>query len=243
VAAGIGTVAVAVAAIWGTRHPLQLAVVGLAIFAAAALGGAFLIDAHRRSPDQVGRGVLSSIANSRRQYAGFLIHMGFVCLAVGVTGSSLGKRQQDFVIKEGETINWSGRSVRLARVHEREQSGKLIAEAELEISRAGHPLATLRPAQHFHLLQRQWTTEVAIHSTWSGDFYTILHSGEGGRSVRITLVENPLMRWLWLGGWIVGAGTVLRLWPARRRKAMTRILSPPRGKPGQRQDQRCRVAA
>ena len=58
----------------------------------------------------------------------------------------------------------------------------------------------LKPARHFHLLQNQWTTEVAIDSTWSGDFYTILHAGLGEGRVLVTLIENPMMRWLWLGG-------------------------------------------
>jgi cytochrome c-type biogenesis protein CcmF len=118
-----------------------------------------------------------------------------------------------------------------------------VAEAELEISRAEKRVATLRPAQHFHLLQGQWTTEVAVHSTWSGDLYTILHGGEGERSARLTLVENPLMRWLWLGGWIVGIGTVIRLWPARGRPAASRTLGLPQKVPSKRQQGRRPAAA
>jgi cytochrome c-type biogenesis protein CcmF len=164
--------------------------------------------------------------------------MGFVCIAVGVTGSSLGTHQQEFVVSEGETITWAGRSIRLAKIIQREESDKLIAEAELEIAQGSRHLATLRPAQHFHLLQRQWTTEVAIHSTWAGDFYTILHSGEGERGVRMTLVENPLMAWLWLGGWIVGAGTLIRLWPTGRRSATARTLRLPQDKHSETQSER-----
>ena len=84
-----------------------------------------------------------------------------------------------------------------------------------EVSRGGEPGYRLLPAQHLHRLQDQWTTEVAIHSTWSSDLYTILHNGEGRDAVRLTLVENPLMRWMWLGGWVIIAGTLIRLWPAR----------------------------
>jgi cytochrome c-type biogenesis protein CcmF len=237
-AAGIGVVGAGVAMLWGARHPLQLAIVALALLAAVALCGAVLIEARRRSPDRIWWGIWKSIANSRRQYAGFLMHMGFVCIAVGVTGSSVGTRQQEFVISEGETITWAGRTVRLAKISERAEPDKLVAEAELEIAQGGRHAATLRPAQHFHLLQRQWTTEVAIHSTWAGDFYTILHSGEGENNVRMTLVENPLMRWLWLGGWIVAAGTVIRLWPTRRRSAAARTLPIPHDKSSKKQSGR-----
>ena len=52
-------------------------------------------------------------------------------------------------------------------------------QAELEVTADGAAPYTLLPAQEYYFLQNQWSTEVAIHSTWSGDFYTILHSGEG----------------------------------------------------------------
>jgi hypothetical protein len=101
-------------------------------------------------------------------------------------------------------------------IHQRRGPDRLIGEAELEVCRDGQVLATLRPAQHFHLHGQQWTTEVAIHSSWSGDVYTILHNSDAQGSVRLTFVHNPLMRWLWLGGCLMGLGAAIRLWPARR---------------------------
>jgi cytochrome c biogenesis factor len=145
-----------------------------------------------------------------------LIHLGFVCLAVGVTGSSLGTHQQKVVMSEGQTLRWAGRRIRCARLIERELPDKLVAEAELEVSREGSPAVTLLPAQHLHRAQNQWTTEVAIDSTWRGDLYVILHGSEGDGRVRMTLIENPLVRWMWCGGWIAGAGILIGLWRARR---------------------------
>lgn len=96
-----------------------------------------------------------------------------------------------------------------------------MAEAELEISRGGGSPAIVRPAQHFHRLQEEWTTEVAIHATWGGDFYTILHRNASPGEASLTFVDNPLMRWMWFGGWVMGIGIVARLWPDRRRSAAT----------------------
>ena len=215
---GAGSTALAISLAFGIRHPIELAVHWLAFAAVIALVGALFVDARRRQLGGVLFGTLRALRDARRQYAGFLIHMGFVGLAVGVTGSSLGTREQEFVIREGETVQWAGRHIRLARLNQRQLPDKLVGEAELEISRDGRQIATLSPAQHFHLLQRDWTTEVAIHSTWAGDFYAILHSGEGQQSARMTFVENPMMRWLWFGGWVMGIGTLIRLWPAKRRR-------------------------
>jgi cytochrome c-type biogenesis protein CcmF len=143
-----------------------------------------------------------------------VIHVGFVLTAVGITGSSLGTQRGDVVIHPGETIEWSGRNVQFIELVQSEQPGIFIAEAHLRVT-DGDRSVTLRPAQHLHKLQNEWTTEVAIDSTWTGDLYTILHNGEPGDAIRLTLVDNPLIRLLWLGGVVMAVGAGAALWPAR----------------------------
>jgi cytochrome c biogenesis factor len=102
-------------------------------------------------------------------------------------------------------------------MHQKVLPDKLVSEAELHVTRGDQVVATLAPAQHFHLLQRVWTTEVAIHATWRGDLYTILHAGEVDGKFRLTFVDNPMIAWMWMGAWVMGCGAVLGLWPSLRR--------------------------
>ena len=204
----------------GVRSPLALAVATLAAAAAVALIGALILDLFPWFPN--------SSLRTKRQYAGWLIHLGFVCLAIGVTGSSLGTRRQDVVLAQGQTVEWAGRSLRCVRLIQRELPGKLIEEVRLEVSQRGAHVATLVPAQHLHLLQNEWTTEVAVHSTWDGDLYAILHGGAGEERVDLTLAEYPMMRWIWLGGWILGIGSLLGLWPSRGRPNQPSVVPPPK---------------
>ncbi len=201
----------------GVRHPLALAVTWLAACSVATHVAPLILETRQRNSDRPWLAVLGTLAASRRMYASFGIHLGVVCIVVGVTGSSLASQRHELVMKQGEVVAWAGRSIRFRRLIERELPDKFIVQAELEISRDGEQPHRLLPAQHLHRLQDQWTTEVAIHSTWGGDFYTILHDGEGRDQVRLTLVENPLMRCMWFGGWVIVAGTGIRLWPLRRR--------------------------
>lgn len=219
VAACAGGLATAAAVVCGVDHPIGLAVAGLAVFASAVFACALIVDGTHGQGRRFGRVVLRNLRQGRRQYAGFLIHMGLICLAVGVTGSSLGKREQAFTVVEGQTVEWAGRSIRVAGIQERDLPDKLVGEAVLEVSQGGRLEATLTPAQHYHPLHQEWTTEVAIQSTWAGDFYTILHSGTEDGKLYLTFVENPLMRWLWLGGAVMVLGTAIRLcWPLSLRR-------------------------
>ena len=75
--------------------------------------------------------------------------------------------------------------------------------------------ATIAPARCYYKQQRQWAGRVAIHSTWRSDLYAILRSHDDPERIGLTLVDNPRMRWLWLGGWLAGIGAIAALWPAR----------------------------
>jgi cytochrome c-type biogenesis protein CcmF len=160
--------------------------------------------------------LLRAMIGRRRPSAGFLAHLGVACLAIGVCGSALGSRRHDLVMNKGESVAWAGRSIRYADLIERGQPERSIVEARLEVSEGNCPPYTLLPAQHLIRSQNAWVAQVAIHSTWSGDFYTILHGGKNHDAVSLTFIDNPAMRWLWLSGWLAVAGAVVGLWPARR---------------------------
>lgn len=214
----VALMAALAAVVVGVRQPLALFVTALAALSVAALAAGLFLDARRYAPQRWAAGLAVALRRQRRQYAGYVIHLAFVCLTIGVTGSALGTQQRDVELNEGDVIEWAGRRIEYVRLVQREEPEQLIAEVELRVSRGDASPVTLKPARHFHVLQELWTTEVAIDSTWSGDFYTILHAGLGEGRVLVTLIDNPLMRWIWFGGCLAAAGAATALWPLRRRR-------------------------
>ncbi len=197
---------------------LLLAVYFSVGFGLSALATALVFD-WQRTPSTVTflQGV-SQLRHKRTRYGGYLVHLGLLTLAVGVASSSLETSRRDTTLRPGESVEWAGRTVRLAAVRQRERSDRLIAEVDLEIATKRGASTVLRPARHYHRLREEWTNEVAIWSTWRGDFYTIVHGGDADGRVYLTLVDNPGMAWLWLGGWVMAAGCVVAWWPGRRRR-------------------------
>jgi cytochrome c-type biogenesis protein CcmF len=160
------------------------------------------------------RSLINVLGNGRRKYAAYSVHIGIACVAMGVTGSSLGTERKEVVMSEGDTIQWADRQIHYVRLAQSELPDKLVAEAILEVALDGASPVSLRPARHLHLLQNQWTTEVAIHSSWSGDFYTVLHAGLGDGRVSMTFVDNPMIRWIWFGGTLTTASALVAIWPS-----------------------------
>lgn len=200
---------------FGVRHPVVLLVTGLTLLIVLSTAAGILLDVQRRSGSGLVSGAWLALKNNRRQYAGYVVHLGFACVAIGVTGSSLGSQRYDVDVNEGEVLEWAGRRIEAVRLVQREEPDKLIAEFELRVWHGSSRPVVLKPARHFYVAQNQWTTEVATHSTWTGDFYTILHAGLGEGRVAITLLDIPLMRFIWLGGWLAGGGAAVAAWPAR----------------------------
>jgi cytochrome c-type biogenesis protein CcmF len=214
----ISLLSAATAFAWGVRHPIMAAIVALATLAVSTPVAAWLLETWRREPQNVWRGLMTSLRNGRRKYAAYSIHLGLACVAIGVAGSSLGTQRHEVTLSEGSTIQWADRRIHYARLEQVHLADKLVAEAILEVSHHGSAPVVLRPARHLHLLQNEWTTEVAIHSSWSGDFYTVLHEGLGDGRVSLTFVDNPMIGWIWAGGLLTMASAVVAGLPSLSRR-------------------------
>jgi cytochrome c-type biogenesis protein CcmF len=212
----------------GIRDSIIIAVVALGALTATTLVAVYFLDASRYHTRYRWQGFASALGNNRRKYAAYTIHIGIASVAIGVAGSSVGTARREVELSEGETIRWADRQIHYVRLDQSQLADKLVAEAVLEISHDGDEPVTLRPARHLHLLQNEWTTEVAIQSSWSGDFYTVLHAGLGDGRVSMTLVHNPMIRWIWAGGILVTVSAIAAALPAKllRRVRTITITNP-----------------
>jgi cytochrome c-type biogenesis protein CcmF len=197
----------------GMRRLLVLAVTGSATFALVVFLAALFLDGTSVTAFSHWKKVFTVLRVHRRRYAGFAVHLGFVAIAVGVTASSLCARRWETTMRRGDTVTWAGRSIHFTTLQQQQYPDKLVVKAQLDINTTSGRPVTLLPAQHLHLLQNQWSSEVAIDSSLSGDFYVILDSGRGEDQIHVTFMDNPLMCWIWWGGALIGLSALIGLWP------------------------------
>ncbi len=204
----------------GVRSIVGLAVAGLSgMLATSTLLAVFFSLRREESPSL--RNLLSAVTfaflRRRRSWAGFVIHIGFGCMAVGIAGSSLGSRETDVSMTRGQSIEFVGRTIRYAELRQADLRQKVVVAAQLEVTEANGTCYTVQPAQVLYRPQNQWGTKVAIHSTFARDFYVIMHGGSEAAKIHLTLIDHPLMRWLWIGGWIGLVGVAIAMTPERRK--------------------------
>ena len=70
-------------------------------------------------------------------------------------------------------------------------------------------------------LEQQPASIPSIHSTLREDLYVILTAVEPDGSATVKIYRNPLVNWIWIGGYTFVLGTLAILWPHPERPGET----------------------
>lgn len=166
----------------------------------------------RSKGEGAARALVRLVAKNRRRYGGYIVHIGVLFVFAGVAGT-LFVQERSVRLLPGETTRLEGLDV-LYRGTDLEQGPNYTATvANLTISEKGGRPYRMRPERRFYPEgQEQTTTEVAIWSRPFDDIYAILERYDPtSRAADLTLLVNPMVQWIWLGGAIMVLGTLLAL--------------------------------
>ena len=204
------------------QHPYAFISFTLAIFVASTIIIEFLRGARARK-EMTKEGYLKSslnlITRNKRRYGGYIIHIGIVCLFVGITGSSAFKVERVETLAKGESLTIQDYQLKLENLSSYPTQDKHVTTATLSVWRGGKRIGIMRPEKNFYANQEQSVTEVAIRSTLREDLYVILSQyNQDDGSATFKVVISPLIMWMWLGGFILVGGTILAMWPDKRER-------------------------
>ncbi len=159
---------------------------------------------------------------NKRRYGGYVIHLGIVFMAIGITGSSVFQQEAEATLSPGETFDIGTYTVQYSSLDSFQASGVDVVSASLVAFRNGEPQFRMLPQRHFHPPPNDEnpTTEVAIWSSLQHDLYMVLAGWDGqNQSATFKAYLNPLVAWIWIGGWVLLFGTIVCMIPDRRRSS------------------------
>jgi cytochrome c-type biogenesis protein CcmF len=180
--------------------------------------------------------LLTLIGRNRRRYGGYLIHIGVVLLAIGIVGSRFYQVETQRNLSIGESMTISSQFIGSYELTYRglrdgaSPDDRLITEAVLDVAHDGQPIGQLVPLREFFVIQQQPMTIPDKRSTLADDLYVILAGWEGnGETATFKAYINPLVNWIWIGGFVFIAGTLIAAWPnlqESRRQVMAKAKIP-----------------
>src|SRR5205809_6908715 len=84
-----------------------------------------------------------------RRYGGFVVHLGVLIIAVGVTGSQAWPVQTETMLRRGQSTELAGYRVRFEDLAAAEESNHVKVAGAFTVSH-GRALRVLRPAKQCH---------------------------------------------------------------------------------------------
>lgn len=209
---GVGAMVVSVAI--GARGFATVLAFGLGGFAAGSAGRQLVIATRRQGL----RGLVG------RANGGMIVHIGVVMIAVAFAASSSYVRQAEFTLTEGQSAQFAGHTLIYVGQDVKLESAKIVHQVLVTIDGTG-PWA---PSLNKFANGKQTIGTPSVRSTLTGDvaLSVIDISPEEGGTVTIRVTVQPLIIWLWIGGGVMAIGTVLAVFPGRRRKPTDPVSSP-----------------
>ena len=204
-----------------TRSPYALIGFGLSGMVAAGIGLEWwrgMRSRHRSTGENYPLALGRLIAANRPRYGGYIVHLAVVMVGLGVLGGSLFEQQRDVVLSPGESYEIA--NYRLTYMDTRQEVFFDRTEylATLEVYRDGELLEVMTARRSFYPSFNMASTLAAIRSTPVEDFYVVPSENRSDGAVGFRILVNPLVWWMWAAGPVLIVGTVVSLWPERRRE-------------------------
>ncbi|MDY7099621.1 MAG: heme lyase CcmF/NrfE family subunit [Actinomycetota bacterium] len=216
--AGVGAIAVAVA--FGARGFAPLLAFGLGGFAGGAAVRQIVLATRRQGL----RGFVG------RTNGGMIVHLGVVLIAVGFAASSSYITDVEVSLEPGESTTVDGHEITFVSSETIEQDEKISQIATVTVD------GTVRaPGVERYITSGRVIFTPSVLTTPVRDIFLTLPAepNEDGSAV-IRVIIQPLVVWIWTGGIIMAIGTVLSLFPGRRRRPTDPTSAPLADTPARR---------
>src|SRR5712671_186112 len=178
---------------------------------------------HRQYGESTAFAVWQLLTRNRRRYGGYIVHIGIVLLFVGFTGMAF-KTETEATLRPGESAELKGRDGHVYTfthlgISQYNALNRQVTAALLDVRRDGKPIGRLRTEkrQHVDALGNptfEPSTEVGIMSGLRVDLYVVLAGLVNGTEQAVfRFTINPLVWWVWFGGFVLVIGGLIVLWP------------------------------
>ncbi len=221
--AGVATVVGC--ASFGLRGLAELSAFGLGAFAGAAAVRQLAISV--RSAWRRGTGLWRALVG--RSNGGMVVHLGVVVIAVALSAALSYGHRGEVTLRPGQSATFEGHTLTYLGVRQEIHPNQTAVVASVRLD----DTKTLRPAVSQFGADTEGVGTPSIASAPTGDVYLSLASSPSGDGPAvISVVVQPLVVWLWIGGAVVILGTLMAALPRGSSRETIAGRSRARGRPG-----------
>ncbi len=164
---------------------------------------------------------------NRRRYGGYVIHLGVVLMAIGIIGIEIFQTETQGTLALGESMSLGRYSFTYDSLAEFDTAdNRNVARAVVSVFRDGDFVGELYPRRDYFYESQQPMTIPGVRSSFEDDFYVLLVDWQeiSSQAATFKVYHNPLVNWVWLGGFVFIFGTIIAAWPEKE-EALVRSTS------------------
>jgi cytochrome c-type biogenesis protein CcmF len=163
-------------------------------------------------------------------------HFGVGMFAIGASGVESYKIEKDVALSPGGSFAIAGYDFRFVAASAVRGPNYDAVEALIDVTRGGKPIAILKPQKRHFWVQQTDNSHAAISVSWARDLFVAMGNplGNGAWSMRIQY--KPLVRYIWLGAFVMALGGLIAATDRRYRAAVpaaskNSVAAPPTPQP------------
>ncbi|MDQ6810577.1 MAG: heme lyase CcmF/NrfE family subunit, partial [Actinomycetota bacterium] len=180
-----------------TQKPFAIAMFCCAAFVLGSIGQEFFRGVRARramARESFAVALLALVRRNRRRYGGYVVHVGMAVLFVGVAASSSFQHASELSLSPGQSTRVGAYTIRYVRPtatitprYDAAHTGSTLSlGAQLDVSKHGHHVATLRPSEGYydsgepaqgsvgHLIGGQAVSHISMSAGVTRDVWTAI---------------------------------------------------------------------
>ncbi len=167
--------------------------------------------------------VIELTHRNTRRYGGYLVHVGVVIMFIGFTGKAF-DLQKTVEIQKNDIVSLGNYKLQLTDIQGGQTDNYRWQKIIVGVTKNGENLGILQPEKRLYLAKKEPASNVDIRRRPNEDLYiNFAGLSDDGTKVVMQAYVFPLVSWIWVGYWVVLAGTIICLIPSKSRLIYPRM--------------------
>jgi len=183
----------------------------------------------REKQENVVTAVFQSAAKARRRFGGYIVHLGIIVIFVAVAASQSYVTHVKGTVTKDKPLSIGGYTLRFKGLSEGQEPHRRFITANLEVTTPSGKVEPLAPRMNYYERSTDPIGTPAVRSVAYEDLYVSLlaFSPENGGQATFNTWIFPMVGWIWWSIPMLVLGSLIALWPSRRRAVATSTSSAP----------------
>jgi len=147
-----------------------------------------------------------------------IAHVGMAMMVIGVTLVSIYDTEKDVRLEVGQNYEMAGYNFEFKKIEQLRVDNYIANRATIDVFLDGKLINNMFPEKRDYGRDQMQMTEAGIDAGFTRDLFVALGEPLSDKAWSFRIYHKPFVRWIWLGGILMGLGGVLAAFDKRYRR-------------------------